>query len=124
MTPRREAFRRALDRLRDVLREDETAITRDAAIQRFEFCFELGWKTIQEAARVQGVDCASPRACGRVGFRLGWIHDEAGWLAMLEDRNLTAHTYNEELAREVYGRLPAHLALLEATTTALPAEDT
>lgn len=124
MTPRRAAFRQALDRLRDVLREDETDITRDAAIQRFEFCFELGWKAIQEAARAQGLDCASPRACGRVGFRLGWIHDEAGWLAMLEDRNRTSHTYNEKLARAVYGRLSVHLALLEAFAAALPAEDT
>ena len=43
---------------------------------------------------------------------------------MLEDRNLTVHTYDEKLADDVYSRLPAHLTLFEAIATALPAEDT
>lgn len=121
MTLRRESLLKALQRLDEVLCEDETPITRDAAIQRFEFCFELTWKAIQEAARNEGLDCASPRGCGRVAFRLGWLSDEAGWLAVLEDRNLTSPTYDEELARKVYGRLPAHLKLLAAMAAALPA---
>ena len=31
---------------------------------------------------------------------------------MTDDRNLTVHTYNEALAREVYIRLSAHAAIL------------
>lgn len=85
MSQRRIAFRQALKRLREVLGEHETAITRDAAIQRFEFSFELCWKAIQEAARGEGIDCASPKGCGRTAWRLGWIDSETGWLAILED---------------------------------------
>lgn len=121
MTLRRESLHRALQRLDEVLQEDETPITRDAAIQRFEFCFELAWKAVQEAARSEGLDCASPRGCGRVAFRLGWLNDETGWLTVLEDRNLTSHTYDEELAGKVYARLSAHLKLLAALAAALPA---
>lgn len=43
---------------------------------------------------------------------------------MLEDRNRTSHTYDEQLAKQVYGRLPNHLTLLEAIAAALPAEVT
>lgn len=124
MSQRRIAFRQALERLREVLGEHETAITRDAAIQRFEFSFELCWKAIQEAARGEGIDCASPKGCGRTAWRLGWIDSETGWLAILEDRNRTVHTYDEKLAHDVYSRLPAHLTLFEAIAAALPAEDT
>ncbi len=35
-------------------------------------------------------------------------------LAMADDRNLTAHTYNEGLAEAIFKRLPGHLATLEA----------
>ena len=46
MTPRREALTAAIARLREVLQAPETDVSRDAAIQRFEFCFELAWKSI------------------------------------------------------------------------------
>ncbi len=44
---------------------------------------------------------------------MGWLPDEKAWLAMLADRNLTSHTYDEELAQAVYSRLPQHLLLLQ-----------
>ena len=83
---------------------------RDAAIQRFEFSFELAWKAIQEALKKEGLGCQSPKSCLRAAFAQGWIEDEGAALAMLDDRNLTPHSYNEALAQVVFDRLPAHLA--------------
>ena len=40
-------------------------------------------------------------------------------LAMADDRNLTAHTYNEGLAGAIFKRLAGHLAVLEAWLTAM-----
>lgn len=54
------SFSKALERLQEVLREPESSILRDAAIQRFEFCFELAWKAVQHELRRQGNDCNSP----------------------------------------------------------------
>jgi nucleotidyltransferase substrate binding protein (TIGR01987 family) len=62
--------------LREVLEESENDVTRDAAIQRFEFCFELAWKVIQERAREEGLDCQSPKGCLRVAFEASWIEKE------------------------------------------------
>lgn len=114
MTSRVESFRLAVIRLREAVELPETDVSRDAAIQRFEFCFELAWKVIQEKARAEGLDCRSPKGCLKHAFKAELIHDESGWLDMLEDRNRTTHTYDEALARDVFGRLPRYVALLEA----------
>ena len=108
-----EAFARAVERLDEALSLPFSDIVRDACIQRFEFGFELAWKAVQQASRNQGRDCMSPRSCLREAFAMGWLADEGAWLAMLADRNLTSHTYDEALAQAVYSRLRQHLSLLQ-----------
>lgn len=110
----------ALDRLAEALQLEADEIVRDAAIQRFEFCFELSWKAVQQRARKEGLDCASPRRCFEHAWRQGWL-EEAPALAMISDRNLTSHTYNRELAAKVYSRLGEHLETLRALREALVA---
>ena len=34
-------------RLADALKQPESEFVRDAAIKRFEFCFDLAWKAVQ-----------------------------------------------------------------------------
>jgi nucleotidyltransferase substrate binding protein (TIGR01987 family) len=81
---------------------------RDSAIQRFEFTFELFWKILRLYAAREGLEVNSPRASIREAFRLKIIGEDERYLAMLESRNLAAHTYEEELAEELYALLPAH----------------
>lgn len=110
----------------EALSAPETDLGRDAAIQRFVFCFELAWKIIQERAQTEGLDCQSPKGCLKLAYKNGWIADESGWLAMLEDLNRTAHTYDETLAKDVYLRLSAHPPLLRTLNTylrSMPIED-
>lgn len=111
--PHVAAYRRALLRLDEGLRQPESALIRDACIQRFEFCFELAWKSIQQLLREQGQQCSSPKGCLRQAFKQGWIEDEAGWIAILADRNLTSHTYDEALAKAVYDRLKGYLPMFK-----------
>ncbi len=63
---------------------------RQGLIKVFEDCFELGWNTLRLASRV------------------GLIRDGEAWLAMVQDRNLTSHTYNpstaEQVSQQVEGR--------------------
>jgi nucleotidyltransferase substrate binding protein (TIGR01987 family) len=106
---------RALDRLAealDVPEDDPLAI--DGTIQRFEFTFELFWKTVQRLLAREGVEARSPKSALREAYRLGWLADEQAWLDLLEDRNLTSHTYREALALEIYRRVPAHYAAMRA----------
>ena len=119
MTTRLDSFATAIMRFSEALSAPETDPTRDAAIQRFEFCFELAWKVIQERARTEGLDCQSPKGCLKLAYKNGGIGEETGWLAMLEDRNRTTHTYDETLAKDVYRRLASHLPQLQALNSYL-----
>jgi nucleotidyltransferase substrate binding protein (TIGR01987 family) len=91
-------FKEGCDHVRDEL-------TRDGAIQRFEFTFELLWKTIKIFLRDQGVEARSPKDCLKEAFRLGWIVDEETFAQMLEDRNSTSHIYSQEKAEEIFLRI-------------------
>lgn len=107
------AFEQALRRLQEVLGEPESALIRDAAIKRFEFTFELGWKAVQRLLREQGVLCHSPKGCLREAFTCGLVRDSPLWIRMIEDRNLTVHTYNERTAIMIYRNLKEYEPLFE-----------
>ena len=89
-------------------------ITRDATIQRFEFCVELAWKT---AKKVMGSNPTAPKQVIREMAQNNFITDVEFWLEAIDKRNLSAHTYNEILAEEVYAYilkfLPVANQLLE-----------
>lgn len=114
-----DSFKKSLARLEEVLKEGKTMTTRDAAIQRFEFTVELAWKSIQHFLRGEKVVCRSPKECLQESFKFGLVADNPLWIKMIDDRNLTAHTYNEEVAEEVYGRFSGYVTLLVSLKEAL-----
>jgi len=82
--------------------ENPDVVQRAGMVQFFEMCFELSWNTVKDYLEAQGFgDLKSPRASLKKAFQIGLIQDGATWLKGLEDRNLTSHMYNEEVAREV-----------------------
>jgi nucleotidyltransferase substrate binding protein (TIGR01987 family) len=99
-----------------------TGIERDAAIQRFEYSTEACWKAAQSVLLSQfGLELASPKSVIRSCAQNALLVDADARLAMdlVDDRNLTSHTYNEPLAQAIWSRLPTHLAVLQRWMTAL-----
>lgn len=92
-------FRKALVSLEKALKEKKTDITRDASIQRFEFCVELAWKS---AKKVMGTSSTAPKQVIREMAQNKLINDIDIWLQAIDKRNLSSHTYNEDLANEIY----------------------
>ena len=99
------SFEKSLQRFEEILKAEKTIANRDSAIKRFEFTVELAWKCIQRFLREQKIVCRSPKECLKEAFKFGLIEDDPRWIEMLEDRNLTAHTYDEKTAEDVYARL-------------------
>ena len=108
------SFKKSLQRLEEILKAEKTVANRDSAIKRFEFTVELAWKSIQKFLRGEEIICRSPKECLKEAFKFGLVEDDPKWIEMLEDRNLTAHTYNEKTAEDVYNRLHGYLGILNA----------
>lgn len=109
---RLETLERALATLEEALAQPFSVIVRDAAIQRFEYTFELAWKLFRKVARIEGLEVNSPRQAIRAAYDAGLLEDIDLWFELLEDRNRTSHTYNESTATQVFesaGRLPTAL---------------
>jgi len=107
--------KRALSTLREILDEQFSVIVRDAAIQRFEYTFEVVWKLTREHIKVhEGVVSNSPKTCFRNAFKAGLLDEKETVLAMemTDDRNRTVHTYHEEVATAIFARIPEYSALM------------
>jgi nucleotidyltransferase substrate binding protein (TIGR01987 family) len=63
-------------------------------IKAFEYCFELGWSTLRDLLLAEGnADLLGSRDTLRLAFSRGLIDDGEAWMRMIQDRNLTSHSY-------------------------------
>ena len=73
-------------------------------IQAFEFSHELSWLLLKDFLSDQGVSGVSG---SRDAVREAVVREllspgsEATWMAMIRSRNLTSHTYNPALAKDI-----------------------
>jgi len=109
---KKEQLEKALASWKEALDAPLTDIARDAAIQRYEFSFELLWKVVKIFLKeIEAVECSSPKSCFREARNIIGISEKEIeiCLAMAEDRNLSVHTYSEKMAMELYNKFPGYL---------------
>jgi nucleotidyltransferase substrate binding protein (TIGR01987 family) len=83
-------------------------LSKEGLIQRFEYTFELAWKTLKDYLEAEGETDQTPRAVIKKSFQIGLINNGEIWMDMLAKRNLMAHTYNEETFQEVMNLIVHH----------------
>ena len=105
----------------EALDEVDSTLTRDGAIQRFEYTFELSWKTLKKVLKYRGLETNSPREVIRVSAAEGLIDEPTAWLTFLDHRNNTCHTYNSDLADKIYSDMPYFKAELDKLLSVLKA---
>ncbi len=109
-----KSFEKALLQLGDALEESESPIVRDACLQRFEFSYELLWKTLKVfLEEIHGVRAVSPRQVFKEAFALSIIDEELTFVEMIESRNTLSHTYNEEQATKIYVKCADYLKAMK-----------
>jgi len=88
---------------------------RAAAIQAFEFTYELSYKTLKRyleetEPNPSSVEEMTFNELVRRGFERGLLQAElADWKAFRKDRGTTSHTYDEAKAQDVFETIPAFL---------------
>jgi nucleotidyltransferase substrate binding protein (TIGR01987 family) len=95
---------KAVLRLKEALDEDlSNPLVYDGVIQRFELTYELAWKLIKAYLEYDGIASVNtPRSAFIEAFAAGLILDGDTWIDMIADRSLTVHTYNEQMAKDIY----------------------
>jgi len=77
-------------------------LEKQGLIQAFEFTHELAWNVLKDYFDYQGTqNITGSRDATREAFSKGLILDGEGWMAMIQSRNKTSHTYNKAVAEEI-----------------------
>ncbi len=123
---KQEQTQRALTSLEELVSkysENQTdVILRDALIQRFEYSTEAFWKYLKAYLQTEhNLSANSPREVIRTGLTAKLYSEETSQelLQMLDDRNLTSHTYVEELAESIAHRIPDYSKNMSEVMTQL-----
>ena len=107
---KRDNYLRAVQRLGEALEEyaaNPTDTVRDGVIQRFEFTFDLAWKSLKEYMQDQGATTPLqfPKQVLREAYAAELIDDEGVWLDMLNTRNQTSHIYDDHTAAVIAAKI-------------------
>ena len=95
-------FKKAYNLLNQYINKSiKTELEKAGIIQFFEICFEISWKLMKDYLEAQEIFVKSPRETIKQAYQIGLIDDGHIWIDALSDRNLTVHTYDEELAEKM-----------------------
>ena len=99
-------YKKALSKLSEVAERDDTDSLSDLEmegfIQRFEYTFELAWKTLQDLLKSKGYnDITGPNPVIEQAFDDNYLNDGEGWKKMKLARDLTSHIYDAKVADEI-----------------------
>ena len=102
-------FKRSLKQLDDamalVAERELSELEKQGVIQAFEYNYELAWNVIKDFFEYHGGEggqgVMGSRDAFRLAFRRGLITDGEVWMDMIKSRQLTSHTYNEEVSARV-----------------------
>lgn len=76
-------------------------LLKEGLIQRFEFTHELAWKVMKDYLEYQGYsDIKGSRDAFRKSLAIRIIESPL-WIDSIQTRNITSHTYDEEISNTV-----------------------
>ena len=92
-------FDRGFVLLREALQDGPAALNKleqEGVIQRFEYTFELAWKTMKDFMEENGliITPVTPKQVIKDAFAAKLLEDGQIWIEMLDHRNLLSHTYD------------------------------
>ena len=92
-----------LDELKTLDLDTLSILEKEGIIKRFEYTLELVWKTLKDKMEFDGllIDRISPKMVVKKAYHYQYIDEIDLWLAMINDRNILSHTYNEKVVEQI-----------------------
>lgn len=99
-------YQRALQTMTDAVKlsnqRELSRLEQQGLIHGFEFTHELAWNVLKDYLEEQGfVQIVGSKNATRTAFNNELICDGEVWMDMIKSRNLSSHTYNTEIAKEI-----------------------
>ena len=99
-------YKKAVQQLQSAVELSEqralSNLEKQGVIQAFEFTHELGWNVLKDYLQDQGNQyIKGSKDATREAFKVALIADGEQWMAMIQSRNVSSHTYNEHIANEL-----------------------
>ena len=97
---------------------DDYQEIRDSLIQRFEYCADIYWKLLKDYLKFElsiEIKLARPKSIIKESFEsniLTSIEYQTS-LKLIEDRNQSSHTYNEDLAEEITKNIYSYFKVMK-----------
>ena len=83
-----------------------TDLEKQGMIQGFEFTFEMAWNVMKDYLEEQGITgIIGSKGAVRHAFNKDLIEDGQAWMDMIEGRNLSTHSYDEETAEKLLKKI-------------------
>lgn len=102
-------FEKALHQLSEAIENNGAnpiAIIKEGIKQRFEFTHELAWKVMKDFLTEDGIkDIFGSKSATKQAFNKGLISEGQTWIDMIESRNNTVHTYNENILETEFEKI-------------------
>ena len=108
-------FEKAFNLLKSVFEEREinelSLLEQEGVIQRFEYTYELAWKTLKDYLEYNGslnnIDI-SPRNIFKEAYSANIIKNQDDFIDMMLSRNLLSHTYDFIKFKEIIIKIENH----------------
>lgn len=99
-------YKRALHQLQSAVelsqQRELSNLEKQGVIQAFEFTHELAWNVLKDYLQDQGnQNIRGSKDATREAFKVQLITDGEGWMAMIQSRNISSHTYDEHTAEKL-----------------------
>lgn len=106
-------YKKALLQLQDAVELSEqralSPLEKQGVIQAFEFTHELAWSVLKDYLQDQGnQNIKGSKDATREAFKVELITDGERWMAMIQSRNISSHTYDERTAEQLVGAIIKH----------------
>ena len=100
-------FKKALIQLEGAVtlsqQRELSQLEKQGVIQAFEFTHELAWNVLKDYLEDQGEqNIRGSKDATRSAFKVSLITEGELWMAMIQSRNISSHTYDEETAELLF----------------------
>jgi len=100
-------FNKALSQLEGAVslskQRELSQLEKQGVIQVFEFTHELAWNVLKDYLEDQGEqNIRGSKDATRAAFKVALISDGEMWMSMIQSRNISSHTYDEDTAESLF----------------------